>query len=98
MPKVPLLILLLLIFNTRPAAAQGLADWQHQTPGGNTMGDSGNGTFLRLQDQPAAVFAIRKWYFYKKPSLVKPMMVFLWPTKAAALSSAFNPPLPGSSI
>ncbi len=45
--------------------AMGIADWAHQTPGGNTMADPGSGTELSMENTNEYISGIRKWYFYK---------------------------------
>ena len=45
-------------------AGYGIADWQHTTPGGNVMGDPGNGTYLVVK-QTGKKIMVNWWYFYK---------------------------------
>lgn len=43
----------------------GLGDWQHITPGGNVMGDPGDGTHLTITKTQQEISGIVKWYFYR---------------------------------
>ena len=45
--------------------AFGIGDWQNETPGGNYMGDPGNGTLLTIRKTHEELLGIKKWYFYK---------------------------------
>ncbi|RZK31512.1 MAG: hypothetical protein EOO63_03945 [Hymenobacter sp.] len=45
--------------------AQGLADWEAQTPGGNRMGDAGLGTYLQVPGSER-ISGITRWYFFHK--------------------------------
>jgi hypothetical protein len=42
----------------------GIGDWQHQTPGGNVMGDPGSGTQLMMRKTGEELLGIKRWYFY----------------------------------
>lgn len=60
MKKILLLLLLLLPLLFQ---AQGLADWEHETPGGNWMGDEGAGTFIQKQNFQR-IMGVTRWYFF----------------------------------
>lgn len=44
--------------------AFGIGDWQHETPGGNLMGDPGSGTQLTIRMTGQELLGIDRWYFY----------------------------------
>jgi hypothetical protein len=44
--------------------AFGIGDWQHETPGGNVMGDPGGGTQLTIRKTGEDLLGIERWYFY----------------------------------
>lgn len=60
-----LIVLLVFLLASLRAAAYGLADWSHPTPGGHTLYNAGSGTTLALQKSGTELEGITGWYFYK---------------------------------
>ncbi len=62
--------ILLFFFVFSNSSAQGYADWQNTTPGGNIMYDAGSGTVVAISKTHQSITGIRSWYFYKQHILI----------------------------